>query len=166
MLSKHLKDTLRLNQEDIRYVPPKTIVDTNFLGPCFGVIIYDKEHQRAYAGHFPNPERGSLVLLVNKAIFGIGNPENLDVFCVGNSPMGSLEDVHNRYVQETNNERQFVVSTLEKYGFDKSKTIFRLTSRPEQYAKLKLDADSGKTEYTLFSNRSKKPLYKGSISKV
>jgi len=164
-VEKYLKKNLLLNQFNVRYVPPNTIVDTNFLGPCFGIIVHDKENKRAYAGHFPIPQDGSLVLLLNKAISELDIPQNLDVYCVGSSPGGQLEDLENQYVQYTLKEREFVTSTLEKYGFEKSKLFFRLTNKPEQYAKLKFDVDSGETEYFLFSNLStnKKPIYKGNI---
>ena len=129
-IQKYLKKNLLLDQEHVRYVPPNTIVDTDFLGPCFGIIVHDKENKRAYAGHFPNPHSGSLVLLLNKAISELGDSKNLNVYCVGSSPGGQLEDIENRYVQHTLMERNFeathkISTSKNKFGKNASRAFFR-----------------------------------------
>ncbi|MFH1503265.1 MAG: hypothetical protein ABIE36_01255 [Candidatus Diapherotrites archaeon] len=165
---KHVKkSTIVLKMNEITYIPLGNIVDTSILSPCVGVVIHDGGGQRAYAGHFPNPqEYGVLERLLKESLSKLGDSKKLDVYIAGISTDEENPDLSNRYTVYELENREFVISLLKKYGFQDFRTHIKWTPKPGCCSCLKLDVDSGKNEYILFENSIKKPLYRGDIKKA
>lgn len=141
---------IEAEQGGFKYVPKGHIANTGLVSPCIGVIIYNKKEQEAYVGHFDNPQiercpisefdgnppykSYSLKKMLKESLSKFGNPNNLETYVIGNSA-------------NENEIRDFVTSTIKNYGFQNNKTYVKWTNNASRVASLKLNTNSGKTEY-------------------
>ncbi len=150
---------IQLKQWDIEYVPPGNVVDTGGLGPCIGVILYNKEAHTAYAGHFLDVRMDGLETMVKNALSRFQDPASLEVYVAGNS-IGNEEDAE-YFV----NDRKFVTDLLRSH--DLINTYIRW-SPPNTGAHLILNVDSGKNELEILQHYGDQliVLYRGDIRKA
>lgn len=91
------------------------IIETTGLGPCLGIILYDKKEKQAAVGHFANPEQGELENFFVQVRQLFLDKKNLKVY-VG----GMCYDLMNApdFVVDKA-ARDFVVRELKNQGFQK-----------------------------------------------
>jgi hypothetical protein len=138
------------------------IISTNFLSPCVGVIIYNKEKKEAYCGHYPTPQPNrydeGLEPLLKEAKLGFGDLKELEAYVVGISADEKNKDGYEKDFFEA---REFVIDLLKKYGLQDSKTHIKWSPISNGVARLKLHLESGKTEYEL--RAGDEAVYKGDL---
>jgi hypothetical protein len=149
---------IELEMFDLEYILPGCLVDTGRLGPCIGVIVYDKQEKEAYANH--SPDIGlNLEEMLTCALQKFQNPSGLDVYVAGGAI--DYDDPFRDWVLEC---RAVVVELLKKYNFAESNVHIRW-SPPESITNLRLNVDTAENELEVL-DLNFETIYKGDIKKA
>ncbi len=162
-ITKLFKKQILLEQDyPGKYIPSGNIVNTSRLGPCTGIVIYNRKGKEAYAGHFSSFNRGScdidnninneplLKNILRKSISKFGDPKDLEVFLMGCNEF-----------YDDNRGKEEILSKLKESGFSSSNIVHRWNPNWTCSSHMKFDVDTGKNEYVLHGKDG--DIYKGDI---
>lgn len=105
--------------DEWKFIEAGNIGETTALGPCIGVILYDRETKQALVGHF-DVHMEAVTEMLEEAKKRFPNIENIDAY-VGGGVLSSEDAPDFTYDKE---RRSFVEESLQKAGIKKIKVKY------------------------------------------
>lgn len=125
------------------------IVDSGTLAPCVGVVIYHRERQEAFIGHFSSMSYREIKKMILEAEDIFGDLSELEVLVAGNTPQednGFSNDeeleIYQEIMIEKKKQDEFVMSAFKDGRFDDSKVLIKW-NKPRNYCNLLFNVSTG-----------------------
>ncbi|HSX18930.1 MAG TPA: hypothetical protein VLE91_02215 [Candidatus Saccharimonadales bacterium] len=125
-----------------------TVIHTDALGPCIGLVIWDEQRKTALLGHLADAERDKEN--IQKAVgdfIGLSGTDAIKVYLRGGGIQG---DISGGYVEEIEKDRKAVLNILSGAGIEQDKIDVEWMDDYSYCADIEIDVETGdfKCEYT------------------
>ncbi len=145
------KDWIEVDMFDFKHITAGEKAKTTSMGPCLGLIIFDREKAEAIVGHFPDPmiddrlKDEAILDMVRIAKDTFKNSSNLETYAGGMGP------VNEEFDKDLPQRRTKIIEYLTKEGF--IPTEIKWLNEDHDNLVMSIDTNMGEVVYDLIDER-------------